>query len=256
MLVTQVGRLRIALAVVLLAAGLANKAEAQDRDLRVLFVGNSLTYQNDLPSILQALIDSAGLGPSTMARVAFPNFGLEDHWVDGTARTAISSQRWSIVALQQGPSATEGRPSLLEFTERFAPLITGAGARPALYMVWPSRARAFDFDGVSESYRMAADLVGGLLFPVGDAWRAAWRMDSTLALYGPDGFHPSPSGSYLAALVMFEQITGRSPVGLPPALDVDAPASAPAPAPVRIDLPPETAALLQRAAAEANAAVE
>ncbi len=250
MLVTQVGRLRIVVAVALLVAGLAYRAEAQDEGLRVLFVGNSLTYQNDLPGILQALIDSAGLGPSTMARVAFPNFGLEDHWVDGTARTAISSQRWSIVALQQGPSATEGRPSLLEFTERFAPLIIGAGARPALYMVWPSRARAFDFDGVSESYRMAADLVGGLLFPVGDAWRAAWRMDSTLALYGPDGFHPSPSGSYLAALVMFEQITGRSPVGLPPALVVEAPS------PIRIDLPPETAALLQRAAAEANAAVD
>ena len=250
MLVTQLRWMWIAVVVVLLAAGIANKAEAQDRELRVLFVGNSLTYQNDLPSILQALIDSAGLGPSTMARVAFPNFGLEDHWIDGTARAAIASRRWSIVAMQQGPSATEGRPSLLEFTERFAPLITGAGARPALYMVWPSRARAFDFDGVSESYRMAADLVGGLLFPVGDAWRAAWRMDSTLALYGPDGFHPSPSGSYLAALVMFEQITGRSPVGLPPALAVETPSR------VRIDLPPETAALLQRAAAEANAAVE
>ncbi len=52
MLVTQVGRLRIALAGVLLAAGIANKAEAQDRELRVLFVGNSLTYQNDLPGIL------------------------------------------------------------------------------------------------------------------------------------------------------------------------------------------------------------
>ena len=75
-------------------------------------------------------------------------------------------------------------------------------------------------------------------------------MDPALSLYGPDGFHPSPTGTYLAALVMFEQITGRSPIGLPAAVAVDKPS------PVRIDLDPGTALLLQRAAAEANAAIQ
>jgi hypothetical protein len=234
----------------LLVVSVTTPATAQDEELRVLFIGNSLTYENNLPGILGALIDSAGLGPSNMARVAFPNFGLEDHWDEGTARAAIASQRWSVVAMQQGPSATEGRPSLLEFTDRFAPLIQKAGAKTALYMVWPSRARSFDFDGVSESYRMAADRVQGLLLPAGDAWRAAWRMDPTLPLYGPDGFHPSPTGSYLAALVMFERITGKSPIGLPGSVSVDTPSS------FRIDLDPDTALLLQRSAAEANAAIE
>ena len=238
--------------VALLAVVLSSSAPAQEDELRVLFVGNSLTYENDLPAILGALIDSAGLGPAVMARVAFPNFGLEDHWVDGRARQAIESRRWSFVIIQQGPSATEGRPSLLEYAGRFAPLIRSADAHPALYMVWPSRARAFDFDGVSESYRMAADRAQGLVLPAGDAWRAAWRMDPTLALYGPDGFHPSLLGSYLAALVMFERITGRSPLGLPPSLTVGDPHAAP----VRVDIPPAVAAILQQAAAEANAAVE
>ena len=44
------------------------------------------------------------------------------------------------------------------------------------------------------------------LIPAGDAWRAAWGADSGLQLYGPDGFHPSPIGTYLAALVAYEQI--------------------------------------------------
>jgi hypothetical protein len=34
-------------------------------------------------------------------------------------------------------------------------------------------------------------------------------------LYGTDGFHPTPTATYLAALVIYQQITGRSPVGLP-----------------------------------------
>jgi hypothetical protein len=89
---------------------------------------------------------------------------------------------------------------------------------------------------------MAAERVGGLLLPAGDAWQEAWAADSALQLYGPDGFHPSPMGSYLAALVVAGQLTGRSPVGLPSAVTTRL-------GEFRID--PETAAVLQAAAAEA-----
>lgn len=41
---------------------------------------------------------------------------------------------------------------------------------------------------------------------------SSWRRRSTLRLYGEDGFHPSRMGTYLAALVMFERLIGRSPV--------------------------------------------
>jgi hypothetical protein len=78
-------------------------------------------------------------------------------------------------------------------------------------MVWPSRERFGDFDGVRASYTNAAKDVNGLLLPAGDAWRAAWRRDAHLALYGADNFHPSPLGSYLAALVIVHRLTGGLP---------------------------------------------
>lgn len=93
------------------------------------------------------------------------------------------------------------------------------GARLAVFMVWPSSERSFDFEGVSLSHQMAADSARGLLYPAGEAWLAAWRRKPSLQLYGDDGFHPSRIGTYLAALVMFEQITGRSPVGAPAVVD-------------------------------------
>ena len=80
-------------------------------------------------------------------------------------------------------------------------------------MVWPSRERFGDFDGVRASYANAAKDVNGLLLPAGDAWRAAWRRDKHLALYGADNFHPSPLGSYLAALVIVHRLTGGIPPG-------------------------------------------
>ncbi|GMR12835.1 MAG: hypothetical protein BMS9Abin29_1029 [Gemmatimonadota bacterium] len=186
-------------------------------DLGVLFIGNSLTYWNDMPGLLEELLESANIGPVHIQSVAFSNFGLQDHWVEGTARSAIALGGWDVVILQQGPSATEGRPSLLEYAQRFAGEISAIGARPALYMVWPASTRPFDFDGVSDSYSTAAGLVEGLLFPAGEAWRSAWARDQNAPLYGPDGFHPALAGSYLAALVMYQQLADRDPRDVPPA---------------------------------------
>ena len=210
--------------------------------LNILFVGNSLTYANDLPGMVAALVDSAGLGPVVVASVAFPDFGLQDHWAQGDARRQLERQGWDFVVMQQGPSATEGRPSLLEYAERFAVPIRAAQGVPALYMVWPASTRSFDWDGVRDSYQMAADRAGGIFLPAGEAWRAAWERDATLALYSADGFHPSPLGTYLAALVVVERLTGRSALGL--AREIRTREG------TRISVPAGAALLLQEAAHE------
>ncbi|KPJ83288.1 MAG: hypothetical protein AMS19_04935 [Gemmatimonas sp. SG8_23] len=218
--------------------------EPPPEDVRsILFIGNSLTYENDLPGMLEILMEE-GLGEDVyVASEARPNFGLPDHWASGAARELVALGGWELVILQQGPSATEGRPYLLDFTELFAEEIRSAGAEPALYMVWPALARFFDFDGVLDSYRTAAERVDGWFFPAGEAWRVAWETDAELPLYGSDGFHPSVLGTYLAALVMYEQITGLDARALP-AVITGAAGS--------LELDEEVAAALQAAAHEAN----
>jgi hypothetical protein len=181
---------------------------------RVLFIGNSLTAANDLPLVVEALSVADGQ-PLEVDALTASGFSLFDHW-NSDARRAIAGGGRTWVILQQGPSALpESRRDLRAAAATYAPAIRQAGASVAFYMVWPSRARFGDFDRVSESYRLAAADVSGRLLPAGDAWRAAWRRRSDLALYDTDAFHPSPSGSYLAALVVYAGLTGRSPVGLP-----------------------------------------
>jgi hypothetical protein len=179
--------------------------------LTLLFIGNSLTAANDLPAMVQAMGKSAGFEIRCTV-IAKPNFSLEDHWNDGAARKAIARGGWTFVVLQQGPSALpESRILLNDYVQRFDAEIRRVKARPAMLMVWPSTARPGDFDGVSRSYAGAAALVDALLFRGGDAWRAAWRRDPALALYGPDGFHPSRLGSTLAALAIVHRLTGAFP---------------------------------------------
>ena len=119
------------------------------------------------------------------------NFSLEDHWNQGSARATVAKGNWSFVVLQQGPSALpESRVLLREYARRFAGEARKTGARTALYMVWPAKARSRDFDAVSESYALAARDVDGVLIPAGDAWREVWRRDPGTALYGERRLSP------------------------------------------------------------------
>jgi hypothetical protein len=199
----------------LLVVSLCSTTWADDDGLRLLFVGNSLTYTNDLPGMLAGLLEWSGTKIARIESQARPDFGLQDHWSSKQTLKMIASEQWDVVIIQQGPSATEGRPSLLEFSRLIAGEVRKAGGQPALYMVWPSTQRLQDFPGVAYSYRSAALQVDGMLFPVGEAWMAALLKDPEIPLYRRDGFHPSRLGTYLAALVMFEQLTGCDPRNLP-----------------------------------------
>ncbi len=235
----------IPLLLALSSCGSEAATEPDLEGLRVLFIGNSLTSTNDLPGVLSWMLAETDVAVGRIESVALPNFGLEDHWGLSTTRRRIAEGDFDVVVLQQGPSATEGRPSLLEYSQIFSDEIVAAGGRPALYMVWPSRARFFDFDGVSDSYETAAEQVDGLFFPAGEAWRAAWAQDPDLELYGADGFHPSEMGTYLAALVMFQQLAETDPRTLPAVI--------PTPSGL-VGITDEVAALLHQAAIDANAA--
>jgi hypothetical protein len=218
-----------------------------DAGARVLMVGNSLTAFNNLAEMVEALADSAGLRWEVEAAIVGGG-SLEDHWVRGTVVADIASEGYDRVVLQQGPSSLpESRAHLRHWAAVFDEAVRAAGGRTALYMVWPEAARSGAFDRVRDSYALAAVDVTGRFLPAGEAWRAAWRRDPTTALYGPDAFHPSPLGSYVAALAIVAGLTDRSPVGF--ALTLTRPNGD-----TLVSVPPSLGSLVQEAAAEAAAA--
>lgn len=207
---------------------------------RVLFIGNSLTYFNDLPGTVAQLAASVN-ETVDVASVAQPNFALIDH-VSGKsdAVEVIQKGHWDYVVLQQGPSSLElSRDTLILATRLLDPYIRAAGGRGALLMVWPESARFEFFDAVRVSYQQAAQEIDGLFLPAGEAWLGAWAIDPQLQLYGPDGYHPSELGTYLAALVVYERITGHDVRSLPAEATV---------AGRKLSVPPSRVRLLQRAA--------
>lgn len=180
------------------------------KKINVLFLGNSLTYYNNLPELVKliAACDSVEL---TYRSISLPNYALVDHWEEGNAQKEIKSGKFTFVVVQQGPSSqTEGRTYLLDYGLKFDVLCDQHNATLVSYMVWPAKARAFDFPGVFESYRLLADSTKGIFCPAGNAWLKVWESYPEFELYGEDNFHPDYRGSLLAALVVYGSIMKKN----------------------------------------------
>lgn len=196
-----------------------------DGDVRILFVGNSLTYTNDLPGTVEAVAAAAGLSVGT-GMVAEPNFSLEDHWARGIG-DVIREVAPDIVVLQQGPSSTPANQAYLEeWTGIVASAVEDAGADVAMLMVWPPVTQSERFDLVRDSYLNAAQATGGWFIPAGEAFRPLLaRADPLYLPVGPDGFHPSGVGTLMAAFVLVGTLLDQPITGLP--LEMVAPGGAP-----------------------------
>lgn len=193
----------------------------QGEGLRILFVGNSLTYANDLPGTVRTVAAALDLEVS-VAMVAHPNVSLEDHWGLGVA-DRIREAGADVVVLQQGPSSLPSHGAhLAAWAARLDEVVREAGGRSALLMVWPSLGRWDALDAVRDAYAAAADSVDGRFLPAGEAFRALRAARPDLDPLGGDGFHPSELGTVLAAYVVVGTLLGERVTGLPAALDAPA----------------------------------
>jgi hypothetical protein len=221
----------------LLSCGSSGPPDLGD-GLSILFVGNSLTYTENIPALVEGLGHAARLDHIRVASVAFPNYSLEDHWNRGEALDSIDRGGWDVVVMQQGPSSlVNSQANLLEWAGRFAERIHAAGGRPAMYMVWPPVGG--NWDGVVAAYTGAAESTDAILLPAGQAWQAVLAAHPEIALYSGDSFHPSRAGAYLAALVIFGGLADRTTEGLTQQRPIDG-------------LSAQVATTLERAADEAN----
>jgi hypothetical protein len=227
-------------AALVLALGLPADGATLQR-VRVLFIGNSLTATNDLPATVAAFARTSNRIRVETRMVAPGGVNLEDHWNFTGARDALEDGPWDVVVLQQGPSALpESQVDLRTWAQRWADEIRAHGAKPALLTVWPESYRQWALRDVIRSYGGAAFASHAAVFPAGVAWQRAWNRNPRLQLYGPDGFHPSPLGTYLAATVVYGALAHGVPTKLPLSLR-------------GVKLTPARAQLLRTAAAEALA---
>lgn len=180
----------------------AATAISQTKEYSILFIGNSLTYSNDLPELVKkkALDKEIKLTTKT---IAYPNYALEDHWNDGDVQRLIASDKYDYVIIQQGPSSQAyGKTSLVEYGAKFKNLCATNNTKLCFFMVWPSQQYYHTFNGVIANYSNAALENNAILIPVGKIWKAHFDKTNNFDYYSSDNFHPSAKGSNSAAQII------------------------------------------------------
>lgn len=192
---------------------------------RVLFIGNSLTYMNDLPTTFAKLARSGG-HQVEVGMAAQGGWALADHVRAPGTLNALDSTKWDFVILQEQsviPSFQQSRtqemyPAARELVRK----IRDRGATPIFFVTWARR------DGWPENgmtyQSMQAEIDTGYagialelnapVAPVGSAWFYAVGGYPELSLWQEDGNHPAEQGTYLSACVFYAVIFHESPSGL------------------------------------------
>jgi len=237
--------------------------------LRVLFVGNSYTGVNDLPSLVRALAAAdRGARPVAIARALQGGAQLQWHWTGkgrggkpmrSDVRAVIDKGNFDFVVIQEQSQMSAILPAVtLKYARLLCQAVRKRGAMPVMYMTWARKGVMKDPRGgshpawtpermqaaIAATYTRAGKEGRALVAPVGLAWAAVRKARPKLALHARDGSHPSIHGSYLAACVFHAVLTGRTPVGLPVRLTVKAGSRARTLA----DIPPADARFLQETA--------
>jgi hypothetical protein len=174
--------------------------------LRVLFVGNSTTYYNDMPGLVQKLaVGDKGARPLFAVYYTAPGWSLRSASRDRGLSDFLEEIRWDAVVLQEhgeraSASLDRQRRETIPFARNLYDRATASGARTIVFMNWYAR-----------SYSDLASQLGVPVAPVSVAWVEALRRRPDLNLLGSDGRHPNHAGSYLFACVFYATLTGRDP---------------------------------------------
>lgn len=237
--------------------------------LHVLFVGNSYLYYNNAPAQLEAVARAAG-GPAVQTRlVAHGGWTLEDHLADSATRLALSERQWDwVVANEQsllgdlyfvnGSPRIHSAKRFAASAQRLSELVKERGARLLILGHWSRReAPQRDLDALSFALDSVTRALNIALIPANRAWRSPALAPMFSTLYDPDGSHPSPTGTYLLANVIYASVTGRAPLGAltlirGPAVEQEDGIVHPDSEVTLVALPAPTARLLQRVAWESH----
>ena len=181
--------------------------------MRILMLGNSYIFTNDLPSIL-AEITGAEVVQNTRGGARLREQLNPETRLGAKALELLQNEKWDYVVLQEmsnGPITA--KESFMQSVKDLCGKIRENGAVPVLYATWAYQKDGkqlqkfgIDYDEMyrkmHEAYAEAAEKNHTLLADVGSAF---YEKTETENLFNDDGSHPNEAGSNLAAETIAER---------------------------------------------------
>jgi hypothetical protein len=205
--------------------------QAQDTT-KILFIGNSHTFVNDLPQTFYQLATKAGrivyVDNLTMGGAT-----LQMHLQNPATTQKINEKHWDYVILQeqsQIPSFIPERDTMMyPYAIALDSIIHSNWlcTQTIFFMTWAHKygdlgilqnGGTDSFEDMQQrlrsGYKTIADSLEAVVTPCGWAWRKLIQTYPSIELYSADNYHPAENGTYLAACTFFASIFKETAVGI------------------------------------------
>ena len=176
-------------------------------NIRILMLGNSFTFYNDMPSTVAELTGAEVVahtrGGARLAEQLNPETEM-----GAKTLNALENEKWDYVILQEQSNApVTAKEAFLRSVSALCEKARHAGATPVLYATWAYQEgsekmaeMSIGYDvmaaQMSASYHEAAEQWDALVADVGQKF---YKLAPQRNLYDEDGYHPTEEGSRIAA---------------------------------------------------------
>ena len=190
--------------------------------MRILMLGHSFTFTNDMPQMLADLTGAEVVhhtrGGARLSEQLNPNTRL-----GGRTQAALRNERWDYVVLQEMSHGPITAPkSFYSSVERLCRQIRANGAVPILFDTWAYQkggaklaAKSWDYEEMAHALSSAYQRVAQENHaPLADVGQRFYALAGTRDLYAADGVHPSALGSLVVAETIAAVIRQHKEEGL------------------------------------------
>jgi hypothetical protein len=222
--------LRSAIMFVSIIVAVVSAYSQEKQTIRVLFIGTSITYWNNMPQWVTELSKSMDSVPQiettdwTKAAARLRDrLDTTSYW---SAITMIRKGGWDKVVLQGHRHEPLDEPDdFFAAAEELAEEARNIGAETIFFQTYPYAKGYYAYEKepclggnptemqirISAAYAKAAEQTGARVARVGDAWLWMLNNNPEIELYSSDMIHPSVCGSYLTACIFISLLTDRDP---------------------------------------------
>lgn len=195
---------------------------------RILFVGNSHTFYNDLAGMFARIAYDFGQKSDvyelSRGYYSLKQYADPENEMGALFDKTVNEKKWDFVILQENSAtafSNTAEEEMFPYTRLLDEKVKASGGQTAFLMTWaPKEGVKEGFKKQSreelqsvmvENYTEIADELGDLLIPAGIAFMRCAQDYPEIELWNADGMHPSPAGSYLAACTVYAVIYQQSP---------------------------------------------
>ena len=170
--------------------------------MKVLFLGNSHTFFDDMPELFARFVEKTTGEKPSVTMLAYSGRELAWHRKEYFAlRFNLLHGGYDYCVIQQAAHPYPPVESTLGIGGEIIDLCQRCGVKPVVYMTWAEKRFPENQQKMIDTCRKLAAENGALLAPVGQVWQKVQQKYPEIDLYYKDGEHAGPYGDFLAAAV-------------------------------------------------------